>query len=71
MFPVKHILQLFQLIPFWLMLSTVWAVGNDLGNGVVSGKYFWFYLSIGLTAATVALSRIFSRTSFRFVRLDA
>ena len=47
---VKHIFQLIELIPCFLVLATVFVVNRDLANGVVSGKYFWFYLSMGILA---------------------
>ena len=37
-------------LPFLLTLSTVFIINNRLANGVVSGKYFWFYGSMGLVA---------------------
>lgn len=38
------------LITFCLVLSTVFAVDDTLANGVVSAKYFWFYVAMGVTA---------------------
>jgi uncharacterized membrane protein YozB (DUF420 family) len=35
------------------VLSTVFVLGSDLGNGIVSGKYFWFYRSMALLSAVV------------------
>jgi tetratricopeptide (TPR) repeat protein len=40
------------LLSFVMVLSTVFVVRPELGNGVVSGKYFWFYLAMGITAVT-------------------
>jgi tetratricopeptide (TPR) repeat protein len=37
-------------LPFFMILGTVFVVRPELGNGVVSGKYFWFYLSMGFVA---------------------
>jgi len=37
-----------SLIPFLLFLSSVFIIDNNLANGVVSGKHFWFYVSMGL-----------------------
>jgi tetratricopeptide (TPR) repeat protein len=41
-------------IPFILVLSTVFAVAPELENGVVSGKYFCFYLAMTLASAVPA-----------------
>jgi hypothetical protein len=40
--------SLFILCPFLLILSTIFVIDRHLSNGVVSGKYFWFYGSMGL-----------------------
>lgn len=40
-------LKILLLICLWATLGTVFVVSNHLGNGIVSGKYFWFYLSMG------------------------
>lgn len=65
-----HLLNSILLIPFVMVLATVFIVGSDLGNGVVSGKYFWFYLSIALSAVAVILSFCINRKSMRFFLLD-
>jgi tetratricopeptide (TPR) repeat protein len=53
-----------------MVLSTVFVVNPELGNGVVSGKYFWFYLSMGVVAiASVGVVFRFPG-SIRFNRLD-
>jgi hypothetical protein len=45
---IEKVCYQFILLPFLLALSTVLAVNNGLANVVVSGKYFWFYGSMGL-----------------------
>ncbi|MDR0506070.1 MAG: O-antigen ligase family protein [Dysgonamonadaceae bacterium] len=53
--------------PFLLIFSTVFVVSNDLANGVVSGKYFWFYGSMGLASVAIFIfSFINNKKSFRF-----
>jgi len=49
--------QFLRLLPFVMVLSTVFVVRPELGNGVVSGKYFWFYLSMGAIAGESVLRR--------------
>ena len=53
MYPLKYLrpfLRLMELIPCFMVLATVFVVNRELANGVVSGKYFWFYLSMGVLA---------------------
>jgi O-antigen ligase len=59
------------IIPFLLVLSTVFVVSGDLANGVVSGKYFWFYGSICLVGIATLLVAVRSRQAFRFSVMDA
>jgi len=51
------------LMPFLLVLSTVFVVNNELANGVISGKYFWFYGCMGLVALCSVLTQ---KAVFRF-----
>jgi O-antigen ligase len=43
------------------VLATVFIVSKNLGNGNVSGKYFWFYGSMALLSATVIPLAIIKR----------
>ena len=45
-----------QLIPCFMVLATVFVIDRDLANGVVSGKYFWFYLSMGILAVSTIIA---------------
>lgn len=58
------------LIPFFILLSTVLVVDEELANGVVSGKYFWFYFSIELAGFSVLISYIIKHENTRFTILD-
>ncbi|MDR1582342.1 MAG: O-antigen ligase family protein [Prevotellaceae bacterium] len=53
------------LAPFLLALSTVFVINDDLANGVVSGKYFWFYSSMGLVSLATLIQTLIDRRSFR------
>jgi drug/metabolite transporter (DMT)-like permease len=50
-----------RMLPFLLVLSTVFVVNNDLANGVVSGKYFWFYGSMGLVGLATLVVGFYRR----------
>jgi hypothetical protein len=67
--PIR-VIRVLLLLPFLLALSTVFVISGDLANGVVSGKYFWFYGSMGLTSLAVFLAVITSKISIRFSALD-
>jgi hypothetical protein len=58
------------LLPFFSALSAVGIVGNDLGNGIVSGKYFWFYGSMGLANGLIFIAVLVKKASYRFSVLD-
>ena len=49
-----------KLTPYCLIISTALIISKELGNGIVSGKYFGFYLSMLLITATsvnIAINR--------------
>jgi O-antigen ligase len=45
-------------LPLLLVLATVFVLDHRLANGVVSGKYFWFYGSMGLVALSAVIMSI-------------
>ncbi|MDR0560573.1 MAG: O-antigen ligase family protein [Prevotellaceae bacterium] len=54
-----------------LLLSAVFIVRNNIPNGAVSGKYFWFYCSFAvLSPVTTCLFFISRRKTFRFTPTD-
>jgi O-antigen ligase len=67
--PIRVIRVLFAL-PFLLTLCTVFFISDELANGVVSGKYFWFYGSMGVVGLVILLTVVVSKTRFRFSILD-
>jgi O-antigen ligase len=53
------------------VLCTVFVINHDLGHGIVSGKYFWFYASMALlTIVAVPVVIIKRKDRFRFVLSD-
>jgi O-antigen ligase len=57
--------------PFAAVLCTVFAVSRNLANGAVSGKYFWFYLSLALISVAVIISFAANRKKIAFSVTDA
>jgi len=45
------------------VLSTVFALNDELLNGVVYAKYFWFYISMGISTLILAVYSLFLRNS--------
>ncbi|MDR1408134.1 MAG: O-antigen ligase family protein [Tannerella sp.] len=54
---------LLPVLPFFMILGTVFVVRPELGDGIVSGKYFHFYLSMGLVASTCLVCSLTMRKS--------
>ncbi len=52
------------------VLSTVFVIDHDLANGVVSGKYFWFYGSMGILSIISCTAIFIYKPVFRFSILD-
>ena len=67
---ICQIVRLFWLIPFLLLIATVFVVNREIANGIVSGKYFWFYCTIGLVSVTTTLYLLFSRQVLRLTIID-
>jgi hypothetical protein len=63
-------MSILWLLPFLLVLSTVFVVSHDLADGIVSGKYFWFYSSIGLTSLAACIAVVVGQVNIRFSALD-
>jgi O-antigen ligase len=53
-----------------LVLSTVFILNDDLADGVISGKYFWFYSSVGILNFIVFVVVLIKKTDFCFSILD-
>ena len=68
---ISSIIQIHVLlIPFCLVLSTVFAADETLANGIVSAKYFWFYGAMGITALVSLLVCGCRRTASKFYAVD-
>jgi O-antigen ligase len=51
-------------------LATVFIINNSLANGVTSGKYFWFYGSMGLVGFTLFICAFVCPKPFLFSLTD-
>lgn len=58
------------LIPFIGLLYGVFIIDNSLANGIMTGKYFWFYLMMGLASLTTLISYIINRNSVKYSIVD-
>ena len=45
---IKQFLRYLLFVPFILVLCTVFANSNQLANGIVTAKYFWFFACMAL-----------------------
>ena len=66
-----YLAKLLLFTPFLLTLSTVFIIDNHLAHGVVSGKYFWFYGSMGLVSIAIIIHSFTNKQTFRFSLTDA
>ena len=66
----NYIINGILLISFALVISTVFIISNNLPNGIVSGKYFWFYGSVGIIFFFSLVARLFLNRSMKFSLLD-
>ena len=58
------------IIPFMVVLSTAFVVDKSLANGIISGKYFWFYAAMVLASIAVLLAVIIHKQNLHFFLLD-
>jgi len=70
-FSKSHLITLLLFISFAIIFATVFIIDNSLANGVVSGKYFWFYGSMGLASITTLIYSITNKQPFRFSVTDS
>ena len=69
--PFFHIIAKLLLVSFFfLTLSTVFINDKNLVNGVVSGKYFWFYGCMGLVSITTFIYSFTQKKVFRLSLTD-
>jgi hypothetical protein len=54
-------MDILALIAIMLSLCTVFVMTKDLANGIISGKYFWFYVSMALLSIVAIPAAIIKR----------
>ena len=65
-----YFLSLISVSSFLSVLATVFVICPELANGVVSGKYFWFYLSMGMIAVISAVNSLVCRQPIRIKQIN-
>ena len=56
MFLIKYImLKTLYLIPLFMVLYTALIVDHDLINPTITGKYFWFYISMAMVSISAMI----------------
>lgn len=60
---VRHLLNGFIFIPFVFVSATFLADNNELVNGVISAKYFWFFASMALMVPAMPFLKSESKIS--------
>ena len=67
----KHLnLHFLLALPVLAALATILIVSNQLPNGTVTGKYFWFYGVIVIISASVFIYCLFEQKTFHFTLQD-
>lgn len=66
MFPIKKTIRCFVLVPFLFTLLTTFSVAENLAHGFTSGKYFWFYFSVGLVAVAGIYNTFCTQKKIKF-----
>lgn len=67
---MKAIINLILTVPFVLVLSTVFAISKDMANGIISGKYIWFYFSLLIVSLATFFSYCLNHKKISFSLLD-
>ncbi len=67
---VKAIINGLVVLPFLLALSTVFIVSRDLGNGVITSKYFWFYAVMTLVPVASLVAFFCRKRQVTYIRVD-
>jgi Lipid A core - O-antigen ligase and related enzymes len=58
------------LIPFLMVLGTVFVINSELANPVVSGKYFWFYAWMAVSSLSIIAIYLINGRKVRWQLID-
>jgi len=67
---IKLLMNHLCILPFVGMLSCVFIINNDLENGIVTGKYIWFYLMMGGVSLATIISYLINQKSIKYSVVD-
>ena len=67
---LKIITEGLLLIPFFIVLATVFVVDNELVNGTVTGKHFGFYYVLAVSGFTVVPLLLIRKKAIRLGLID-
>ena len=67
---IQRAIRFIELTPYFWVLSTAFVINRGLTNGVVTGKYFWFYLSMGVLAVSSIIAVARNSKVIRFNGFD-
>jgi len=65
-----NITNVLLVLPFIMVLTNAFFVDNELMHGIISGKYFHFYFSIGFIALMLLFFILLKNKSTIFTRID-
>lgn len=63
-------MQVLGVISFCLVLSAVFIVDKNIQNGIVYGKYFWFFLAIAIASPFVLYSYLQNKQPIKITAVD-
>ena len=64
-------MDIFIMLPFFVVLCTVFVIDRSLALDVVAGKYFWFAASLGLAVLVLFFWGLLKQTNSSFSKADA
>jgi len=67
---IQCIIRFIELLTFIVVLATIFIVNKEMAHGVISGKYFWFYFSMGLCSFVSTGLVVFNRNKLQVNLLD-
>ena len=71
----RSAVQRVEFIPCFIVLATVFVINREFEKEIVSGKFFWFYMTIGIIAVSSIITivrtvRLRSQTGLQSIRIS-